>query len=128
MRQMIPIFAMTVALVMAAMGMLWAATAKSQTPMETWQGFLDTEEIAVFTALSVVTHVAAEANDQIPFWDAAVNSSAVSDDPVGTLFKLMSAADWAEPALAIWLNAYGIVNLDEVHSDALRHYANLKST
>lgn len=87
----------------------------------------DREVLVKYTGLVVTTMAAAEATDNVDFWDAATAAAATSEDPVGTLLRLMEAADWADEAVALWQTLYGGVDLEGAYSLTGQLYAQFRT-
>ena len=83
----------------------------------------DREELVLYTGLVVTTLAAAEATGNLDFWDAATAAAATSDDPVGTLWRLMDAADWAADAVRIWHTLYGAIGIENAYLSTVEYYA-----
>lgn len=86
----------------------------------------DRELLVKYTGLVVTTMAAAEATGNEEFWDAATAAAATSEDPVGTLLRLMEATDWADEAIIIWKAMYGGIDMEGAYSLSVQVYAELQ--
>lgn len=123
MKQMIPIFAMTIALVMAAMGMLWAATSKADDSSEFIDSLVAKENEVMFSALVAATSIAADNAGQLDFWEAVLDASADTSQPIVNFLNLMESAEWSHLAIEMWADRYLQVNLINMYDDIERAYA-----
>lgn len=126
MRQMIPLFAMAFALVLATMGMLWAATSRAE-GNEFIASLVEKEGEVMYAALAAATSVAADKVGQLDYWEAVVEASSETSDPIATFLKLMESAEWSHLAIEMWADRYIRVNLIGMYEDIDLAYANQTS-
>jgi len=115
---------LSIFIVIAPLVMLFNANAAKADAI---QEAKDREEYVLYTGLVVTTLAAAEATGNKEFWDVATDAAAVSDDPVGTLWSLMNATDWAQDAVRIWHLLYGSIGIENAYESTVEFYADQTS-
>lgn len=114
-----------IAVLMALVTLVTITTVPAFAETDAIQEAKDREVLVKYTGLVVVTMAAAEATGNEDFWDAATDAAATSEDPVGTLLRLMEATDWADEAITIWQALYGGIGLEEAYALSAQLYAEL---
>ena len=114
-----------VAVALISFAFMFSLTAAAFGETDAIQEAKDREVLVKYTGLVVVTMAAAEATGNEDFWDAATDAAATSEDPVGTLLRLMEATDWADEAITIWQALYGGIGLEEAYALSAQLYAEL---
>ena len=112
-----------IAVLMALVTLVTITTVPAFAETDAIQEAKDREELVLYTGLVVTTLAAAEATGNLDFWDAATEAAALSDDPLGTLWRLMDAADWAADAVRIWHLLYGAVGIENAYQSTVEYYA-----